>query len=260
MERATLYAIPGSHACMSAVLMLEHERIDFRRVDLITGLHPLLVRSKGFAGHRTPIRQVDGRTHRMLAVLDRGGTVPALLIDGEHVQTNHDIARFLEGVGEGPPLFPLDPARRGAVEDAEAWADTELQMCARRIVLAASAHGLDALYKRGNEGRLGALLDRRETVRAMSSRGARASFRVNSRNEGEILATLPAMLDRIDAWIADGVLAGEELNAADFMIVPSLALLSYRLDLRPTIAARPAGALLERVLPERTDPLQAVPG
>src|SRR5207244_2710584 len=27
---------------------------------------------------------------------------------------------------------------------------------------------------------------------------------------------LPASLDKVDGWIADGVLAGEELNAADF--------------------------------------------
>lgn len=46
------------------------------------------------------------------------------------------------------------------------------------------------------------------------------------------------------------MLDGEELNVADFMIVPSLALLSYRVDLRPVIAGRAAGGLLERVLPE----------
>ena len=47
-----------------------------------------------------------------------------------------------------------------------------------------------------------------------------------------------------------GVLNGTSLNAADFMIAPSLALIAYRLDLRAEIEARPAGALLERVLPE----------
>ena len=47
-----------------------------------------------------------------------------------------------------------------------------------------------------------------------------------------------------------GVLNGEQLNAADMMIAPSLALISYRLDVRPQIEARPAWAWLERVLPE----------
>jgi hypothetical protein len=58
------------------------------------------------------------------------------------------------------------------------------------------------------------------------------------------------MLDSIDAWIAAGVLDAGELNAADLMIAPSLALLAYRLDLRPEIETRAAGAFLERVLPE----------
>jgi hypothetical protein len=57
------------------------------------------------------------------------------------------------------------------------------------------------------------------------------------------------MLDRIDASIGAGVLNGEALNAADYMIVTSLALLSYRRDLSEGIEARPAGRLVDRVLP-----------
>jgi hypothetical protein len=73
---------------------------------------------------------------------------------------------------------------------------------------------------------------------------------VNGDSECELLASLPAMLDRIDAWIDAGVLNAESLNTADFMIVTSLALLRYRRDLRPQIEARLAGQLIERVLPE----------
>ena len=60
-----------------------------------------------------------------------------------------------------------------------------------------------------------------------------------------MLDELPAQLDRIDAWIADGVLNGERLNAADFAIGSSLALLAYRLDLAPEIEGRPAGRLVD---------------
>ena len=58
------------------------------------------------------------------------------------------------------------------------------------------------------------------------------------------------MLDEVDGLIDAGVLGGERLNAADMMIAPSLALLAYRRDLRPEIERRPAGALLDRLLPE----------
>ena len=30
------------------------------------------------------------------------------------------------------------------------------------------------------------------------------------------------MIDRVDSWIADGVLGGDEPNAADYQIAPSL--------------------------------------
>jgi arsenate reductase-like glutaredoxin family protein len=31
-----LYVIPGSHACRSAILMLEHKQVPYRRVALVT--------------------------------------------------------------------------------------------------------------------------------------------------------------------------------------------------------------------------------
>lgn len=58
------------------------------------------------------------------------------------------------------------------------------------------------------------------------------------------------MLDRIDDWIARGVLSGAQLNAADFMVVPSLALILYRADVMPVFEGRPALTLLDRLLPE----------
>ncbi len=249
-KRPTLYVISGSHACRTAMLMLEHKGVDYRRVVLPTGPHGLLVQVLGFPGNRTPIRQVDGATHRMLAMLDRAGTVPALRYGEHRVQHNHEIARFLDREVPESPLFPADSKRRAAVEEAEAWGDEVFQMAARRIVLAASLHGLDALRNRGGKGRLGALLAPSEMLRRFASRGARMSFRVNPGNETRLLGELGGMLERIDAWIEAGVLNGDELNAADYVIAPSIALLSYRLDLQSQIGARAAGALVDRVVPE----------
>jgi glutathione S-transferase len=75
-------------------------------------------------------------------------------------------------------------------------------------------------------------------------------FRANAEAEQELLAALPGALDRIDGWIETGVLNGDELNAADFMIAPSLALLCYRRDLRAEIERRPAIDLVDRLLPD----------
>jgi glutathione S-transferase len=72
------------------------------------------------------------------------------------------------------------------------------------------------------------------------------------------LASLRADLDRIDAWIADGVIGGPEPNAADFQLAPSLRLLMSLDDLRPFIEGRPCGELAKRIAPDfpgRTPPV-----
>jgi glutathione S-transferase len=250
-SRPTLYVIPGSHACSTAMLMLAHKRIPYRRVQLPTGAHPFLMRALGFAGHQQPIRAVEGQAGRSLAMLDRLGTVPALRWGSERVQTNLRIARFLEDVQPEPPLLPADAQRRQAVEQAEQWGDEVFQMAARRLGLTGSLRGLDGFRDRGNSGRLGPLLSRSETLRTLGSKGVTTvAFKSHAAAEAQLLHELPPLLDRIDAWIEVGVLGGAELNAADFMIAPGLALIAYRLDLRGEIEARPAGAYVERVLPE----------
>jgi glutathione S-transferase len=246
---AKVYVIVGSHACRTATLMLGHKRIPYRVIELPTGAHPLLVRACGFPGNSTPIRTVDGTTHRQLALLDRLGTVPALLLDGERVQTNRKIARHLERVCPDPPLLPAESERRGIVEEAERWGDEVLQMAARRLLLATP---VAELRERGARGRLGPLLTRSDRLRGLLARGAGQSFRASAGNADDLLGTIPALLDKVDGWVRDEVLCGEELTVADFTIAPSLALLSYRPDLARDLASRPVARLLDRLLPEPT--------
>jgi glutathione S-transferase len=238
-----LYVILGSHACRTGMLMLEHKGVPYRRVTLPTLMHPVLLRVAGFGGASEPFREVDGEVPPSVALADRLGTVPALLLDGERVQTNKLIARHLDRVRPERPLFPADPDERREVEAAEAWGDDELQMVARRLVLRAGQRGDST----GEGGRLGPLL----TKHALTRRGVveitTRFFEVDEEADASMRAELPAMLDRVDAWIGAGVLDGEDLNAADYMIAPSLALLSYCDTLRPDIEARPAGRLVERV-------------
>src|SRR5690242_6129288 len=91
--------------------MLEIKGIDYRRVDLMPGLHPLGLRLARF----------------------RGGTVPALVIDGRRIQGSLTISRALEEMRPQPPLFPSDPELRARVEEAERWGDAELQPTPRRL-------------------------------------------------------------------------------------------------------------------------------
>ena len=235
---ARLYVILGSHACRTGMLLLEHKGIEYKRVELPTGMHPFALRALGFAGNREPLRDLDGERPLMLAAADRSGTVPSLRIDETRVKTNRAIARHLEQIRPDPPLFPADPERRAAVEEAERWGDEELQMVARRLALAAAMHGPDAMGTAATTAGSGRCCSAtpRSAAPASGSSGASCSTRPPTA-EGRLTAALPAMLDRIDAWIADGTLNGEQLNAADYVIAPSLALLWYVLALRPLMAA-----------------------
>ena len=246
----TLYVIPGSHACRSAILMLEHKRVPYRRVDVPTLTHPVAVRLVGF--RPSAEKRVAG-TQRPppLRFGDRTGTVPALAAGDERISTNHDIARFLDDRHPEPPLFPADDAQREPVEEAERWANETLQMAARRIALAGALRGLSAISRGGADGRMGYLLYRSALARRLIiPRIGRMVFAVDGTTDREVLAELPALLDRVDGWIADGVLGGAQLNAADFMVAPSLALILYRLDMLPMLEDRPALELVDRLLPE----------
>jgi glutathione S-transferase len=246
----TLYVIPGSHACRSAMLMLEHKQVPYRRVDIVTLLHPLVVALRGFdAGGQT--RTAGGRRTFGLRLGDRLGTVPALAADGHRISTNHRIARFLDERHPRPPLFPADPEQRAAIEDAERWANETLQMAARRIPGVAVVRDPPAFSRSSGDGRLGYLLYKRAlTRRLIVPRILRGVFAAGPAAERELLAELPPMLDRIDTWIADGILGGPELNAADFMVAPSLALILYRPDVMPMFKGRPALELVDRLLPD----------
>jgi glutathione S-transferase len=245
-----LYVIPGSHACRSASLMLEYKRVPFKRVEFITLTHPVMARLHGFTA-RGESRTAGGKRTLGLRFGDRLGTVPGLAAGNERISTNHGIARFLEERHPDPPLFPADPEHRAAVEAAEHWANETLQMAARRIPLAAGVRDPAQFSRGAGDGRLGYLLYRHAlTRRVIFSTVLPQAFATSADPARDPVAELPGMLDRIDAWIAEGVLGGDELNAADFMVAPSLALILYRPEVEPLFEGRPALGLVDRLLPE----------
>jgi glutathione S-transferase len=232
-----LYGIPGSHPVMTARLMLEHKGIDYRRLDLLPVLSRGIVRLLGFPGNR----------------------VPAMKIDGRRVQGSRQIARELDRIQPEPPLFPSDPGKRQAVEEAEAWGD-EFQQIPRTVIWWAIKREPDSQLGFLEDARLGIPLPPRLLVRT-SAPVIWAGRRLNDSYDPTVkrmLTDLPSALDRIDRWIADGVLDGEELNAADFQIATSLRLLMCMEDLEPAIEVRPAGKLAKRVVPAAPGRIKAV--
>jgi glutathione S-transferase len=232
------------------MLMLEHKQVRYRRVELITLLHPVLASLHGFnAGGQT--RNVGGRRPAALRLADRLGTVPGLAVGDRRISTNHRIARFLEERHPEPPLFPSDPERRSAVEEAERWANDTLQMEARRISTAAMKRDPSAAGRLCADGRLGPLLYKHALARRIFiPTFVSGAFAPGPKMEQKLLAELPGTLDRIDRWIGLGVLGGSEPNVADFMVAPSLALILYRPDVRPVFEGRPVLELVDRLLPE----------
>jgi hypothetical protein len=115
------------------------------------------------------------------------------------------------------------------------------------MVASAGVRDPDALAGRGADGRLGVLLTPHDFPRRTVAHGVLKAFRVTSEQERDDRERTSEILDRLDAWIDDGVLNGDELRSPDLAIASSLALVEYVVALRPELQRRPATALIDRV-------------
>jgi glutathione S-transferase len=228
VAEAKLYVIPGSHPSQTVRQMLELKGIPYKRVDLIPVVSKGVVRANGFPNK----------------------TVPALKIDGQKVQGSRDIARALDQIQPQPPLFPADATKRASVEEAERWGDEVFQPKPRRITWWALKKNRAPMASYSEGAKLGVPVGLAvKTGGPIVSMSAKFNGSTDDAVRSD-LASLPADLDRIDGWIADGVLDGEQINAADLQIGTSLRLLMSFDDLRPHIESRPAGKLALRAIPD----------
>jgi glutathione S-transferase len=225
---AKLYVIPGSHASRTAMMMLDRKGIAYKRVDLMPVISRGVLRAMRFPGV----------------------TIPALRIGDRKVTGSREIARELDRVQPDPPLFPADPGARAAVEQAEAWGEDVLQGAARRALWNALKRDRMALASFSEGARLGVPIGLAVKTAAPIVALEVWINEATDENVRADIAALPGMLQRIDDWIAAGVLGGPELNAADLQIGTSVRLLMALQDLRPSIASRPAGELAMRVAPD----------
>ncbi|HVV90345.1 MAG TPA: glutathione S-transferase N-terminal domain-containing protein [Solirubrobacterales bacterium] len=225
---ARLFVIPGSHPATTAALMLDRKGIAYDRTDLIPVVSKGVLRAAGFP--------------RV--------TVPALRIEGERIQGSRQISRALDRIEPDPPLFPADPDERAAVEDAERFGDEELQHPIRQLLWWGFRREKENLRAYSEGARLGIPIGLAvKTGGPLVALSARFNEATDA-NARAALAALPDLLDRVDAYVADGTIGGEEPNAADFQIATSIGLALTLDDLKPLIEPRPAAALARRIVPD----------
>ncbi len=207
-------------------LELEAKGIDYKPIWLLPGLHPALLRTRGF----------------------RGGTVPSIKIDSRRLQQSRAISRALDELQPEPRLFPTDPQKRLEVEEAERWGDEVLQDVPRRIIRWLSVHRPETRLMIAKEigvplPKLAAWINA-PTARYMANK-------VDSDREiRSAIASVGEVLDHVDDLIEQGVIGGDPPNAADFQIATSVrALLTVR-DLDRATRGRPAADLAMRLVPE----------
>jgi glutathione S-transferase len=223
-----LYIVHGSHPCATVQRALELKGIDHDVVELPPPMHAALQRIR-FGARTVPAVRFD---------------------DGEKLVGSRAILDRIEQLAPEPPLLPTDLQERTAVLRAEEWGDQVFQPIARRLLWPALRRRPAAMpgYAEGSRIPLPAI-----AVRAMAPVATRIEMKLNGADEGAVradLRSLPGHLDRIDGWIAEGVIGGAAPNRADLQIAPTLRLLMTIGDVRPLIDGRPAAELAMRLFPD----------
>ena len=225
---ARLYVVNGSHPCATVERALQLKGIPYKVTEFPPPMHAAIMRAR--FGSRT---------------------VPLLKLDGEAISGSRAILAKLDQVVPEPALYPADPEARSEVEAAERWGDDELQSLTRRILWPTFKANPAAMATYSTGSKLPPIPV--PVLKMIAPVATRIEMKLNNATPatyGPDVRSLPVVFDKIDAWIAGGVLGGEAPNGADLQIATSLRLLMTLADLRPMIEARPCGQLALRLFPE----------
>jgi glutathione S-transferase len=216
-----LYALPGSHPCAAVEAALQLKSISYKRVDLL------------------PMTQILAGPP-----LYGGTTVPGIRGDGERLVGSRAIMRRLDELVAEPPLLPAPgEAAYARVLELERWGDEVLQSVPRRLIDAAFIRRPDTMESYAGDAKLPLPRPLLRPAMPLTARLMAIKNKARDENARADLAALPTQLDRIDAWIADGLLGGEQPNAADLQIGSAIRLMMSIGDVRPLIEARPCATL-----------------
>lgn len=214
--------------------MLELKGIDFQLVDVLPGTQRIYLRLAGF----------------------RGGTVPALKLDGRRIQGTLRIARAVEQLRPQPPLFPTDSARRRHADEVERWGDEELQNVPRRILRWGLVHNVDLRRWLAEQSKL-PLADLAARTGGLTARYYAYVIDADEATARSAVDALPQTLDRVDALLADETLTTDPPTAATLQVLCSVRALAAFSDLRGHVDARPSAAVARALFPEFPEPVPA---
>jgi glutathione S-transferase len=223
--RLVFHVLPPSHPCATVEAALRLKGLEYEKVELAMGPHPEEMERLYGAGHRT---------------------VPGLMVDDEPVHGSNAILERLEQLAPEPSLYPAGLAER--IREAARWGDDELQHLGRTLPWGALHFRPESM---GTFAGAGALDPAGTDYAIRFIRGSWKYHGITAVKLAEDLAGLPAKLDRVDAWVADGLLGGAAPNAADLQIGATLSVLLTIGDLRPLIEGRPAEQVARRWFDDR---------
>ena len=231
--RPKLYVLPGSHPCAAVEAALELKSIDYDSVVLLP-IMPVLV----------------GR-------LRYGGTtVPGMRLGGERTVGSRAVMRRLDELAPEPALLPPpSSAAYAKVAEAERWGDEDFQSVPRRIIDVCFLRRPRAMESYAAGAKLPLSPGMMRPAMPLTARLMAIKNKATEEAARSDVAALPAQLDRVDAWIAEGVLGTEQPNAADLQIGSTVRLLMTIGDVRPLVEERPAAALA-RYFPPMTGEIE----
>ncbi|MBN8867093.1 MAG: glutathione S-transferase [Solirubrobacterales bacterium] len=219
-EKVTLHALPPSHPCAAVAAALDLKGVEYEWVNLDYGTH------------NQQIEELYGEGAK---------TVPGLSVGDERIHGSTAIFRRLEELVPENPLYPEGIADR--VREAELWGDGAFQDLGRRLPWG-------ALYFRPERlGRLNGVdeLDPAGTDFAMKF--IRATWKYHSLSSvriAEDLKGLPAMVEEIEGFAADGLIDGDAPTAADLQIGATVRVLLSLGDVAPLFEGTAAARIAER--------------
>jgi glutathione S-transferase len=215
-----LHVVPPSHPCMTVTAALNMKGLEHERVELSPP-------------HMEAMQEIYGEGNH---------TVPGMLIDGEPVHGSRTILARLDQLVAEPTLYPNDEVR-----EAERWGDEQLQDLGRRLPWGAMHFRPEAMGTFGGAGPL----DGPGTDFAIGY--VRASWKYHKISAARLhddLAGLPALLAHVERLAADGVIGGQQPNAADLQIGATLRVLLTVGDLLPLLSGGAGERIARELFPD----------